>query len=189
MRLQAVKVLAQARAPVVGKDKVALTLARVAGNDVSMVPSPRHEERVEAAIGLCRMGPAAAKAPDFQIDYAAAQVARAVAAFGQQANANLDSKPAERRAPWSVEAARLYEAVEGLKYDVKTPFVQQVADQCLKLVLAPIERRAQSNPAALTDWLGLNPPGMATSLFKSDPKSAIKPAAEVTKEEKVKDDD
>lgn len=190
LRLQAVAVLAQARVPVVGKDKVALTLARVAGNDESIVPSPRHEERVEAAIGLARMGPAAAKFPDFQPDYAAVQIARAIASFGGQANANLESKAAQRLAPWPVEAARLYEAVEGFKLAVKNPFVQSVTDQCLKLVLARIERRTAADPGALTDWLGLNPPGMASSLFKSDPKSTIKPAPEAKgKEEKVKDDD
>ncbi|MFO0844807.1 MAG: hypothetical protein U0797_20815 [Gemmataceae bacterium] len=184
LRQQAVKLLAQARVPVVGKDKVALTLARVAGNDEGLAPPPRIEERIEAAIGLARMAPAAAKFPDFQIDYAASQVARAVAAFGRHANANLDSKPQMRLAPWAVEAARLLEAVEGLRHDVKSPYVQKATDQCLKLVLASIERRTPAEHAALTDWLGLNPPP-ATSLFKGDEGSAIKPAAEeAIKEEK-----
>ena len=41
LRREAVKVLAQCRTPIVGKERPALILAKVAGNDQGIVPSPR----------------------------------------------------------------------------------------------------------------------------------------------------
>ncbi len=184
LRLQGVLVLAQARAPIVGKQRVALTLAKVAGNDARIEPAPRYEERLEAAIGLARMGRVAAKFPEFQTDYAAYLIAQAAAAFGEEANANREAREQERLAPWAVQAARFLEAVEGLKFHVKTPYVQQVCDQTVKLVLANVERKNSSDYGGLNDWLGLNPPP-ANTLFRGDAASAI----QTTREPPAKDEE
>jgi hypothetical protein len=179
LRREAVRVVAQVGVPVLGdKDRPALVLARVAGNDESIQPPPRLDERIEAAIGLARMGALAAKYPDFQPDYAMFQIAQAVLEFGLQAAKNLaDSKgPPTRSRPWKIDAARLGEAVEMMKGDVKNTYVQQVADQCL-LVLNAIENGGQGGANNLGDWLAKNSVP-AKTLFKSVPDSAVNPAGE-----------
>jgi hypothetical protein len=181
LRLQAVKVLAQARVPVVGeKDRVALVLARIAANDASIVPAPRIEERVEAIIGLARMGASAARFPDFQMDYAVAQMIRGIGEFGVEADRNREAKSALlRRRPWRTDAARMLEALEGLQATVKTPYVQEATRRCLS-VLAAVERNSSSQANALSNWLSENaPPG--SSLFRSDNTAVVKPVT-ATKE-------
>jgi hypothetical protein len=179
LRREAVKLVAQARVPVLdNKDRPALVLARVAGNDESIQPSPRLDERIEAVIGLARMGAVATKYPDFEPDYAMFQIAQAVLEFGLQADKNLsDSKGTPTRSrPWKIDAARLGEAVEMLKADVKNPYVQQIADRCM-LVLNPIENGGQGSANDLGDWIAGNPVQVKT-LFKSAPDTAIRPATD-----------
>ncbi|MFO0928635.1 MAG: hypothetical protein U0736_16700 [Gemmataceae bacterium] len=175
LRQQAVRVVATARTPVVGKEQPALTLARVAGADGSLVPAPRITERLEAAVGLARLMNASAKFPDFQPDYAAAQIARFIVDLGLQANPNLDSKPMARVQPWRIAAARMIEALDALQASVKVPYVQDVVKQAIP-VLNSLEQNQPSQTNDLADWLSRNPPPSA-SLFKSNPASVIKPAA------------
>ena len=99
LRREAIKVVAQYRTPIVGKERPALILARVAGNDQGIVPAPRLDERIEAAIGLARMTAGAAKFPDFQPDYAMFQIASCVGEFGNQADRNRDAKTTARLRP------------------------------------------------------------------------------------------
>ncbi len=175
LRREAVKIVAQARVPVLGeKDRPALTLAKVAGNDASIEPAPRLDERIEAAIGLARMGATAGKASDFQPDYAALQIANTVLAFALDAATNVKEAAVIRRRPWKVDAARLGEAVEELKASVKTPYVQELVDKCL-LVLRPIENGDPGDANDLGDWLSKHPVPV-NSLFKSGADSTIKPA-------------
>jgi hypothetical protein len=174
MRLQAVKALGRAGAPAVGKERPALVLARVAADDERIVPAPRIEERVEAVIGLGRMGPGAAKVNDYQADYAAAQICRGVADFGTTASGNLDSKPVVKLRPWKVDAGRMIEALNTLKESVKVPYVQEAVKQCVA-VLAPVEAGRVTDANVLNDWLGNNPP-QARSLFRGE-DSVIKPRA------------
>jgi hypothetical protein len=176
LRREAIKIVAQARAPALGeKDRPALTLARVAGNDASIQPAPRLDERIEAVAGLARMGTTAGKASDFQPDYAALQIANTVLAFALEAAANVREPAVVRRRPWKVDAARLGEAVEELKGSVKTPYVQTLADKCL-LVLRTIENGDPGDANDLGDWLSKNSVPV-NSLFKSGPDSTIKPVA------------
>jgi hypothetical protein len=181
LRLQAVRVLAQSRSPVAGKERPGLVLARVAGNDENVVPPPRIEERVEAAIGLARM--AAAKTPNFQPDYAAYQVGWAVAYFGDLAKGDLGGYPPTRLRPWKVDAARLNEALDVLKAEVKVPYVQKVVGQCQGMVLSALERNSEGNANALEDWLGTNEPP-SKSLFAGDDEAVVKRGA-VTGDEKL----
>lgn len=174
LRQQAVRVVATARTPVLGKEQPALTLARVAGADESLVPTPRLTERLEAALGLAQISTGSAKFPDFQPDYAAAQIARFVVDLGLQANPNLDSKPISRIRPWKIDAARMIEALDAVQAAVKVPYVQDVVKQALP-VLNSLEQNQPSQTNDLADWLSRNPPPSA-SLFKSNPASVVKPA-------------
>lgn len=190
VRMQAVRIVAAGRTPLLA-DKTTppiVLLARVAAADAGIVPTPRIEERLEAAIGLAEMGAAAAKLPDVQMDYAAAQIARYIIDFGVQANANLDSKPTVRLRPWRIDAARMIEALDVLRTDVKSPYVQDVVRQALP-VLNALEQNQPSQPNDLADWLSRNAPP-AASLLKSDPASVVKPAggAAAVEEPEPKDD-
>jgi hypothetical protein len=177
LRREAVKIVAQANVPVIGdKDRPALTLAKVAGNDESIQPSPRLDERIEASIGLARMSATAGKFPDYQPDYAALQIANTVLTFGLESAKPGNEKSATRSRPWKIDAARLGEAVDALKANVKSPYVQQLADQCL-LILRPLEDGRDANANNLGDWLSTNSCPVKT-LFKSGADSAIKPAGE-----------
>jgi hypothetical protein len=177
LRCEAVRVVAASRTPVVGdKERPALTLARVAANDASIVPSPRINERIEAVIGLARMGATAAKFPDYQPDGAAEQIARAVRDFGIQADANREAKADLRSRAWKVDASRMLEALDVLKANVKNAYVQEVVKQCVA-VLAPIENGGAGNGGNLGDWLSSNA-SPAKSVFKSGGDSTIKAVEE-----------
>jgi hypothetical protein len=176
-RQQAVLVLAAGRKPTTGnKIQPILTLARVAAADADLVPAPRLTERVEAAIGLARMGSASAKLPDIQMDYAASAIVAAVIEFGKQANPNINALATTRLQPWKVEAARLNEALDELKLSVKTPYVQDAMRECQGKVLSSIEAGRIGDVGQLADWATTNPPP-AKSLFKSDPASTFKGVA------------
>jgi hypothetical protein len=190
LRREAVKLVAQARVPSMGeKDRPALTLARVAGNDQNIEPSPRLDERIEACIGLAKMAAVAAKFPDFQPEYAAYQVARAVEALGLEASTNYNKATTIRKRPWKIDAARLGEALEILKADLpKSSYVQQLADKCSQ-VLRPFEDGGAGDANTLGDWLSTNP-APVNSLFKSGQDSVVKQGVIGEKEkEKEKEKD
>ena len=176
LRQQAVVVLAAGRKPVADKVRPILILVRVAAADADLVPAPRLAERVEAAIGLARMGSASAKLPDIQMDYAASALVAAVIEFGKQANPNINAPATTRLQPWKVEAARLNEALDELNLSVKTPYVQDAIRECQGKVLSSIEAGRIGDVGQLADWATTNPPP-AKSLFKSDPASTFKGVA------------
>jgi hypothetical protein len=177
LRQQAVLILAAGRKPIAGdKMRPVFTLARVAGADSDLAPAPRLSERVEAAIGLARMGSASAKLADIQMDYAAGAIVSAVIEFGKQANANREAKMVDRLQPWKVEAARLSEALDELKLAVKTPYVQAAVKECQGKVLGDLERNQLCDAGKLAEWDKVNSPP-SKSLFKSDLTSTIKGAA------------
>jgi hypothetical protein len=187
MRLQAVKVLAQAAAPTVGKQRPGLWLGRVAGNDESIVPAARLEERTEAAMGLARMGASSPKFPNFSMEYATTQIARATVEFGLQAHPNRESKAVVRTRPWKVDAARLIETLEPLQAQVKTPYVQDATKLALAVVNS-VERGNDSRANDLNDWLSKNDPPTQL-LYRDDPSSAVKPHPVVTEEEAPKEEE
>jgi hypothetical protein len=179
LRREAVRAVAAARLPVSGdKDHPALALAKLAGNDTAITPPPRIDERLEAAIGLARMGVNAAKFPDFQPDYVAQQIAFGVLDFASAANNDIESsKTAVRQRGWRAEASRLIEALDSLKAEVKTPYVQTIVTE-MQNVLRPIEGGGLGPANVLGDWLSRpeNAP-QAKGVFKSMADSAVKRAA------------
>jgi hypothetical protein len=178
LRGEAVKVVAASSVPLLAdKQRPAWTLAKVAGADKGVVPAPRLDERIEAAIGLARMTAASAKSADLEPAYASLQVARAVLLFADLANKNTttDNKPSTRARPWKVDAARLGEAIEELKATAKDPYTQGVVKEMLP-VLAEIEKGAQGQSQNLGDWLTRNE-CPAKTLFKGAPETTVTPLA------------
>jgi hypothetical protein len=174
VRREAIAALAQTHDPVVGAARPALVLLRVVGADEGVVPEPRLDERLEAAVGVARMKSAAAK--DYQPDYAAWVLGRFVFDFVNAANGNANvTKSAERARPWKIDAARLGEALEAMKADTKDKYVDNVLTRALPL-LAAVESGKQPDPTALNTWLAGNEPPHK-ELFNGVPESAVKPAA------------
>jgi hypothetical protein len=135
LRREAVRALAQVRLPVVdAKVRPAVVLTRFVGNDESILPPPRLDERLEAAMGLLRMRPGK-DAPGFQPDYTVEQLAHLMAYFATQANAHREKKDvASRLRPWRVDAARLVGPVIAFRADVKDPYVAEVSATVLRVL-------------------------------------------------------
>jgi hypothetical protein len=177
LRAEALRVLSQSPVVRFEKGSPALLLAQTAANDQSISPPPRTEEFKEAAIGLALHLQRAQKMKDanFQADFAAQQIARAVSSFGKAAEANLESKGLSRQRPWKVDAAKMLEAIDPLR-NVKDAYVSEVGKRC-RAVLVDImnDRIGQAN--VLGNWADSNPPA-STTLFKNDPASTVKPRGE-----------
>ena len=172
LRAQALLVLAASNQAVIGKEKPALYLARAAGADAGISPPPRLDERIAGALGLARLV-AQGKAADLNADYAAHQVASAVAAFADEASRNIEAKPATRIRPWKADAARLLQAVLSMSAS-KDPHVKAVIGQC-KPILEELEaNRVATNAANLQDWVVATLPPSKT-LIKGDADSTVKP--------------
>jgi hypothetical protein len=175
VRREAVRALAQVRSPVAGTARPALVLLRVVGRDQGVVPEPRLDERLEAAVGVARMK--SAGAAGYQPDYAAGVLGRFVVEFINAANGNSkEGKAALRSRPWRIDAARLGEALEALKADTKDKYVENVVRLALPR-LAEVEGGKQADPTALNTWLAGNEPPHK-ELFKDVPESAVKTAAD-----------
>jgi hypothetical protein len=179
LRREAVKVVAQARGATVGeKGQVALALARIAAGDDRVKPAPRPDERLEAALGLCRLIGRAGKSPGFQADYAVPSVVRAVQAFGMAANANIEKTGLERTRAWKIDAARLLEGVEVMKGDGKDKYTADAAKQCAD-ALTPLQNgNTSARVADLNEWLKTNVPA-SKSLYQGDDDATVKPAEAV----------
>lgn len=171
LRAEALRVVAWTPAPVLGKERPALVLARAAGNDASLDPPVRLEEQLEAAIGLGRLVANGAKLPDLNADYAAHQVAYAVGSFGAAADANREKKASARLRTWKIDAARLLEAVERMAVN-KDPHVAKVVAEC-RTPLINMEKGDVSNGAGILTWASGNPPE-SRSLLKNAEDSVVK---------------
>jgi hypothetical protein len=180
LRREAVRVLALGSSPTLGeKDRPALVLLRVVARDARVVPSPGIAERLEAAIGLARIRPEP-KSRDYHSDYAAYYITRFVVDFGQAYadNQARETKTKEkvpahllRRRPWKVDAARLADALDALKIEVKDAYVGRAVDAC-QGVLGPMEKYAEVAPNELQNWLDTNP-SPSKELFQGVEESAV----------------
>jgi len=180
VRREALHALAMNRRPGVTDDKGALVLrpaqvlAQAARAD-GMVPEPRVDERVEAAIGLARQSP---KAFDgYQADYAAYQLAWFTADFGRASNAGTKEL-------WKTSAARLIEAFEGMKAETAAlkegKNIAEFLDKSLS-VLDTIRRDGKGDARDLVAWLsGQDLPNK--TLYKGVADSAIKEGPSEPKE-------
>jgi hypothetical protein len=182
-RREAVRALAKTRAPAVN-DKVrpALVLARFAGNDASIQPPPRIDERVEAAIGLAHMQ-APPKDKQYQVDYAAGQIAKCLGALAQEAERERANKEI-RTHPWKILAAQLTEALADLKRNnEKNPYVVQIADKGTQL-LTKIINSAQISPNEQTWWSSPQSDPPSKELFQGLADSVVRPGQSSEQSEK-----
>jgi hypothetical protein len=179
LRREAVSALAQTHQPKLnGKALPALVLARFAGNDASIQPPPRLDERLEAALGLARLRPGKAW-PDYQPDYAAQQILQFLSTFGNLANANKEEKVGFRRPrPWKIDGNRLVETLTAMRQQIKDPYVDKALAVGLRIATA-VRDRTQCQPGDLS-WIA-NPANAALNqeLFKGNPDTTVKPAAPV----------
>jgi hypothetical protein len=169
LRREAIRALAEARvAQIKGQanGQAALTLAKIVAKDKSLTLEPRLDERVEAAIGLCRLPADPDK--DLQIGYLSYLVAQLIREFGQ----GYKLLP-ERRIPQKILAARLYDALNGMAATHDDATVKTVGNLG-GTVLAEIERNTQPKMEQLIDWLKGNSPAQR-SVYKSDAKSVVTP--------------
>lgn len=178
LRREAIRALAQIHTPAVN-DKVrpALVLARFAGNDGSIQPLPRIDERVEAAVGLARMK--AAQDKQYQPDYAAGQIAKCLGDFGQMYDterSNLRDKKDMQTRPWRVDALMLRDALAALKTDSgKNAFVTTVTNRGTS-VLDSILKGNEIGNNELTWWNSASSDPPSKELFQGSADSVVKPA-------------
>lgn len=178
LRREAVRALAKIHVPAIS-DKVrpALVLARFAGNDAGIQPPPRLDERVEAALGLARLKSAQDK--QYQSDYAAGQIAKALGAFAQKYNNELtalSSKKEMQTRPWRIDAVILKDALTALKADSgKNAYVSQMTDRGISLLDFIIKGiKVQSDELSWWNTPQSNPP--SKELFQGSADSVVKPA-------------
>jgi hypothetical protein len=179
LRREAIRALAQIHIPAV-KDEVrpALVLARFAGNDASIQPPPRIDERVEAAIGLAHMKSAQDK--QYQPDYAAGQIAKCLGTFAQMFDKELsdikNNKEMQTR-PWRIDALMLKDALTALKTDSgKNAYVAQVASRGMT-VLDAIIRGSSVGGNEVTWWTSTESDPPSKEMFQGSADSVVKPAA------------
>jgi hypothetical protein len=175
-RREAIRALAKIHTPSID-DKVrpALVLARFAGNDASIQPPPRIDERVEAAIGLARMQ--SPKGVPYQADYAAGQIAKCLGALAQAAEAERAEKKDTRTHPWRLLAAQLKDALEDLKKNNdKSKYVVQIADRGTQ-VLNQVAKGEQVRETEQTWWGSPQSEPPSKELFQGSPDSVVKPGA------------
>lgn len=177
-RREAVRALAQYRAPAVADDKgavkvgTALALLKVV-NDDGLAPSVRLDEQIEAAVGVARVRSKALAS--YQPDYAAQQIGYLVVVMASQAAIKDPPKFA-----WKVHAARLADAVEAMRADVKdhpdkaaVAYVEKVLGPAQR-ILKELEATERASGVDLKAWLGSNPPPNKT-LYKGVDGSTVRP--------------
>jgi hypothetical protein len=174
LRGQAIRILAATGRSTFDKDKPALHLARIAGGDIGYGDYPRLEERIDAAAGLARLIAEAEKHPGLQPDYAAHQVAVAVAAFARDANTNIAAKTPARLRPWKVDAGRLLEVLDEMSAS-KDPYVKAVVAKCKPVLDSLVAGTVSADAAGLASW-AFDPDLhklASKSLFKGDDNTAV----------------
>ncbi|HTU22023.1 MAG TPA: hypothetical protein VMG10_28550 [Gemmataceae bacterium] len=179
LRREAIRVLAKIHTPAVN-DKVrpALVLARLAGNDESIQPPLRIDERVEAAIGLAHMKSTQDK--QYQPDYAAGQIAKCLGAFAQmtedERTGRTKKKDAPSTRPWRIDAVMLKDALAALKTDSgKNAYVSQMTARGTRLLDSIIAVKA-IDPNELTWWNTAQSDPPSKELFQGSADSVVKPA-------------
>jgi hypothetical protein len=180
LRREAIRALAQMRVPMCSKKVLpALALLRLVANEEHMPPL-RADERIEAAIGLARMRPD--KDKDYQPAYAAQQIALSLSDFAAFYTNNNEHKPCR------VYAAKLGEALDGLKNDTKDPYVLALFDggNPGQKLLEKIEKgMTGADPSDVEQAAKSNLPPVG-QLFKSITDSKVQPA---NKEENPKSEE
>lgn len=172
VRREAIAALAQGRYPTLAdKSRPAWLLLKVAARD-GILPAPRLDERIEAAIGVMHAQPDLDK--DYQPDYAAHQLGLFAADFAAHNAQWQRDHTTDASVPWKVDASRLIEALEQMKAQTKNAYVAKVADETEKL-LTNVAKAVAVNPFDLEQALQAAP-SPSHELYKGDAASIVKPA-------------
>jgi hypothetical protein len=184
MRREAIRALAKIHTPAIS-DKVrpALVLARFAGNDVSIQPPPRIDERIEAAIGLARMQ-APPNDKQYQADYAAGQIAKCLGSMALLAKGERANRAA-RTYPWAILGSQLKDALETLKKNSgkDNKYVAKITDDGARLLDKVIQGR-DINPNEQTWFSSKESDPPSKQLFQGSADSTVTPAPQVEEPEK-----
>lgn len=182
-RRQAVRALARVRYDTVRDARPALTLAKVAVSDVSIVPPPNSGEVAEALLGLLGMNPTNALNMD-EWEY--------VIAFGFDTLLKVRTGPDDKTIPWRVYAAKMTAAGDALKktatVNARLRQVQSSVNALVDTVKAdilvplslPAERQGEQPPKTdkLYEWMAANvPKDPARSLYNDGPQYKYAPRA------------
>jgi len=178
LRREAVRALAQVHTPSLNeKVRPALVLARIAGADERIQPPPRLDERTEAAIGLARMQ--ATQDKQYQVDYAAGQVAKTIGLFAQ--TYDKDDKD-NHVLPWRVDATRFLEALEVLKTEGgKNSHVAEIVkrgERTLQVIKTGGKNSGNVYSEDETWLIGPQSDSPSKELFQGAADSVVKPAEE-----------
>jgi len=172
LRREALKALAQSRAPISGqKGKTAFILAKFAnGSDIK--PEPRLDERVEAAIGLLNLRIQEVDASEYNMEAALYQFSSFLLDFFQRYNSRNDSD-AEKLFPWKFYAASITDSIGELNKEVKNvPYIVEMI-QKIGLGLSDMEKLDKAAVPQLATFVQSKPPA-SLLIYKKIPGTEVK---------------
>ena len=172
LRREALKALAQSRAPISGqKGKTAFILAKFAnGSDIK--PEPRLDERAEAAIGLLNLRTQDPDPSEYNIEAALYQFSSFLVDFFQRFNSRNDSD-AEKLFPWKFYAARITDSIDELNKEVKNvPYVVEMV-QKIGLGLSDMEKLDKAAVPQLAMFVQSKQPA-SLLIYKKIPGTEVK---------------
>jgi len=172
LRREALKALAQSRAPISGeKGRTAFILAKFAnGSDIK--PEPRLDERAEAAIGLLNLRLQDPDASEYNMEAALYQFSSFLIDYFQRFNSRNDSD-AEKLFPWKYYAARITDALDELNKEVKNfPYVVEMI-QKIGLGLSDMEKLDKAAVPQLATFVQSKAPA-SLLIYKKIPGTEVK---------------
>jgi hypothetical protein len=172
LRREALKALAQSRAPISGeKGRTAYILAKFAnGSDIK--PEPRLDERAEAAIGLLNLRLQDPDASEYNMEAALYQFSSFLIDYFQRFNSRNDSD-AEKLFPWKYYAARITDALDELNKEVKNfPYVVEMV-QKIGLGLSDMEKLDKAAVPQLATFVQSKAPA-SLLIYKKIPGTEVK---------------
>ncbi len=171
MRREVIRALGQSRYPATKVDKEELQIALELGRIVraaKVVPAPRMDERVEAAIGLALLDPALRKG--YEPEYAAREIGIFVYLFADRYNKR---EPALKSpALMSLLGVRLAEALGRAKQSKDVSDYQKRIAELSITVLTNLKDVDKGNPVELRDFLEKNKPN-ADAFYKDVETSSL----------------
>jgi len=172
VRREAIRALGVIRDPGVAKKKgseAALVLVRILRGDKEVIPEPRLDERVEAAVGLANLRPDAGA--DYQAGYAIANVGQFLVEFLSLWGARNREISRE---PWKVYCARMEESLQELAVALPgDATVKGVVPAAVALLSGIRANKTTTSITELSDALKKTSP--PASIYKTDPMSVFKP--------------
>ena len=172
LRREALKALAQSRAPISGeKGRTAFILAKFAnGSDIK--PEPRLDERAEAAIGLLNLRLQDPDASEYNMEAALYQFSSFLIDYFQRFNTRNDTD-ADKLFPWKYYAARITDTLDELNKEVKNvPYIVEMI-QKIGLGLSDMEKLDKAAVPQLATFVQSKAPA-SLLIYKKIPGTEVK---------------